>query len=219
MDVGSQVLRDAFDKIHQPVDLHKALASARPSLQSLRKKRILNPTQWGKLYPTISSSVSSANFDITLLILLLRNICDLSPPATGWDSLPPDADTTIEANIARVKFYRNNVYGHVKQASVDEPTFDSYWKDISNALTGLGAGAGYADHISKLKTECMDPDIEEHYKDLLKEWKKDEESTKDKLGDMEGIMGLASVKSSGSSHNQQVMRNKPSLKDPAMALF
>lgn len=199
--------------------VYVGLASARPTLQSLRKERILNATQWGKLYPTISSLVSSANFGITLLVLLLRNICGLSPPATGWDSLPPDADTTIQGNIARIKFYRNNVHGHVKQASVDETTFDSYWKDISNALTGIGAGAGYADHIRKLKTECMDPDIGEHCKDLLKERKKDEESIKDKLGDMEGIMGLASVKSSGSRHNQKVMRNKPSLRDPAMALF
>lgn len=185
--VGTQALRDTFDKIHPPAGLHAALASQQPILQSLRKRRIINPMQWGKLYPTIASSVSSENFDITLLVLLLRNICSLSPPTTGWDSLPLVADTSIEANIARVKYYRNNVYGHASQASVDDSTFDSYWKDISSALVGLGAGVNYVNDISKLRTEGMDPDNEKHYVNLLKEWKKDEDTTKDKLGEIEGM--------------------------------
>lgn len=185
--VGTQALRDTFDKIHPPAGLHAALASQQPILQSLRKRRIINPMQWGKLYPTTASSVSSANFDITLLVLLVRNICSLSPPTTGWDSLPLVADTSIEANIARVKYYRNNVYGHANQASVDDITFDSYWKDISSALVGLGAGANYVNDISKLRTEGMDPDNEKHYVNLLKEWKRDEDTTKDKLGEVEGM--------------------------------
>lgn len=185
--VGTQALRDTFDKIHPPAGLHAALASQQPILQSLRKRRIINPMQWGKLYPTTASSVSSANFDITLLVLLLRNICSLSPPTTGWDSLPLVADTSIEANIARVKYYRNNVYGHASQASVDDSTFDSYWKDISSALVGLGAGVNYVNDISKLRTEGMDPDNEKHYVNLLKEWKRDEDTTKDKLGEIEGM--------------------------------
>lgn len=185
--VGTQALRDTFDKIHPPAGLHAALASQQPILQSLRKRRIINPMQWGKLYPTTASSVSSANFDITLLVLLLRNICSLSPPTTGWDSLPLVADTSIEANIARVKYYRNNVYGHASQASMDDTTFDSYWKDISSALVGLGAGVNYVNDISKLRTEGMDPDNEKHYVNLLKEWKRDEDTTKDKLGEIEGM--------------------------------
>lgn len=185
--VGTQALRDTFDKIHPPAGLHAALASQQPILQSLRKRRIINPMQWGKLYPTTASSVSSANFDITLLVLLLRNICSLSPPTTGWDSLPLVADTSSEANIARVKYYRNNVYGHASQASMDDTTFDSYWKDISSALVGLGAGVNYVNDISKLRTEGMDPDNEKHYVNLLKEWKRDEDTTKDKLGEIEGM--------------------------------
>ena len=114
VDVGTQALRDTFDRVHPPADLHEVLTHppVHPALQSLRKKRILNPTQWGKLYPTISSSLSSANFDITLLVLLLKSICGLSPPTSGWESLPPAEDTSIQANIARVLCYRNDVYSH-----------------------------------------------------------------------------------------------------------
>ena len=193
VDVGTQVLRDIFNRIHPPTHLHGILATsspAHPTLQSLRKRKILNVTQWGELYPTIPSSVSSASFDITLLIVLLRNICGLSVPAStgSWDILPPGSDNSIEANIVRIKYYRNNVYGHASQASVDEPTFHALWLEISNALLALGSAAKYTSAISRLKTECMDPDVEEHYRELLKEWKKDDDSTKDKLEQLEGTL-------------------------------
>ena len=189
VDVGSHALRDTFDRIHPPAGLHSVLAPGTPAhgtLQLLRKKRILNPTQWGKLYPTIPTSVSSASFDVTLLMVLLRNICNLTPPVSGWDNLPSAADTSTEANIARVKYYRNTVYGHATQASVDNKSFNIHWQNISNALVGLG-GVSYGAAINKLKYECMDHDTEEHYRELLLQWKKDEDNIKDKLEDMEGM--------------------------------
>ena len=115
----------------------------------------------------------------------LRNICGLTVPVTGWDSLPPASDTSVEDNIARVKYYRNSVYGHASQASVDDTTFNSLWQDISAALVLLGVDAAA---ITKLKTETMDPDTETHYRELLKEWKKDEDNIKDQLDRIEGII-------------------------------
>ncbi|XP_068733928.1 NLR family CARD domain-containing protein 4-like [Montipora capricornis] len=195
VDVGTQVFRDTFDRIHPPSCLHWILAGKLPTLQSLRKRKILNVTQWGRLFPAISSSVSSASFDITLLMVLLRNICGLSAPAStgSWDILPPAYDNSIESNIARIKYYRNNVYGHATQASVDEPTFLALWLEISNALLALGSAASYTFAISRLKTECMDPDVEEHYRELLKEWKKDDDSTKDKLEQLEEMLKTQGV--------------------------
>ena len=145
---------------------------------------MLNPTQWGKLYPA-HSPVSSATFDITLLTVLLRNICGLSPPVTGWDNLPPATKTGIADDIARMKYYRNTVYGHASQASVDDISFSSYWQEIREALVRLG-GAPFRADINKLEHDCMDPDIEEHYRELMKQWKKDDDSIKDKLEEMEG---------------------------------
>ena len=187
VDGGTKALRHSFDKFHWPANLFNVLKAGSPehsTLQSLKKKRIINATQWGKLYPFPPSSVTSDDFDITLLMVLLRNICGLAAPATGWDSLPPASDTSVEANIARVKYYRNSVYGHASQASVDNPTFNSLWQDISAALVVLGVDAAA---ITKLKTETMDPDTEKHYRELLKEWKKDEDDIKDQLDRTEGI--------------------------------
>ena len=187
VDVGSQALRDTFDTIHPPKGLDTVLGRhpEHATLKSLKSKRVLNATQWGKLYPAIPSSVSSKGFDITLLMVLLRNICKLAPPSTGWDSLPPSTDLSKQANIARLKYYRNTVYGHANQASVDDVAFNNYWLDISTAIVGM-VGAGYGAAISKLKNECMDPDTEEHYRQLLKQWKEDEDNVKEKLQEIEG---------------------------------
>ena len=189
VDAGTQALRETFDRIHPPAGLHLVLAhsTTRTTLQSLRKKRILNPTQWGMLYPAIVSSVTSASFDITLLMVLLRYICDLTPPVSGWDHFPSAADTSIEANIARVKYYRNTVYGHANQASVDDGTFNSQWQDISKALVALG-GARYGTAINKLKNEAMDADIEVGHKKQLMQRKRDGDSIEEILEEVEGML-------------------------------
>ena len=67
---------------------------------------------------------------------------------------------------------------------MDDPTFNLLWNDISAALVTLGVDAAA---ITRLKTETMDPDEEKHYRELLKEWKKDEDNIKDQLNRMEGI--------------------------------
>ena len=191
VDIGSQVLRSTFDKMHPPATLHTVLGSTSvhyATLQSLYKgkKKVLNPRQWGRLYPT-HSPVSSAAFDIKLLTVLLRNICGLSPPVNGWDRLPPTTNISITDDIARVKCYRNIVYGHASQASVDDISFSAYWQEIREALVRLG-GAHFRSEIDNLEHDCMDPDIEEHYRELMKQWREDVDSIKDKVEKTEGNM-------------------------------
>ena len=61
---------------------------------------------------------------------------------TGWDVLPAATDASCEADIARVKYFRNVVYAHAEQASVDDSEFHRHWKDIRDTLVRLG-GVNY----------------------------------------------------------------------------
>ena len=185
VEVSSHVLRETFNKKRPPGNLHTVLSTPKvhDALQELRRRKVLNPSQWGKLYPAMKSSVSSRDFDITLLMVLLRNMCGLVRPYSGWDTLPLAADTTLEADIVRIKCYRNTVYGHASEASIDDPTFSQYWQDIQDALVRLG-GASFQSTIDDLKKECIDPDLEEHYRELLKQWVMDEVSIKERLDEM-----------------------------------
>ena len=180
VDVGTQALRDTFDAIHAPANLQAVLANNETLLQSLKRRKIINATQWGKLFPVIPTAVSSKTFDITLLMILLRNLGGLPSPITGWDTLPAATDISREADIARLKYFRNTVYAHAEQALVDDTTFNAYWQDIRDTLVRLG-GVRYSAAIDNLETECMDPEMEDRYKQLLSEWKKDEDNIKDEL--------------------------------------
>ena len=58
VDVGSDVLRKTFEKKRPTGNLDTVLSS--PSVHKVLlslKKKVLNPQQWGKLYPPIKSSV------------------------------------------------------------------------------------------------------------------------------------------------------------------
>jgi hypothetical protein len=133
---GTQALRAAFDFMYPPSILAAVLNTNKAILQKLRYK-VINPSQWKLLYPS-SGTPDSKNFDVTLLTVLLRNICGLSRPASGWDALPPDSDTSVAANIARIKFYRNQVHAHITTTEIADNEFEDLWLEISKALIGLG---------------------------------------------------------------------------------
>ena len=192
VDVGSEVLGSTFDRIHSPAKLSEVLS--RPLVKSILlgkkgKRKLLNETQENELY-LMSSDVSVCDLDITLLMILLRNICDLSPPrSTGsWDKLPPDSDNSLEANIVRIKYYRNNVYAHAKKASVDDATFEKLWLNISNAILALEESQ--ASVIDSLKTMDMDVDLHERYERALTESVESDVSIKEEFQVVKGMETL-----------------------------
>ena len=186
ISIGSRVLRDTFDSIIPPENLRELLKrdQAHSRLQLLRKKGVLSSFHWSKLYPATPTEVSSASFDIPLLIVLLRTICNLSPPPAGWDTPPLTADTSRESDIARIKYFMNAVYEHSAEGSLSDTVFSSYWQQIRDALVRLG-GADFEDTITGMKHQEMDPLDEEHFKEILKQWRKSEDDIKDKLNELE----------------------------------
>ena len=113
IDGGTAVLRNIFHRYHPPVNLASDLHFNYPILNNLLRRRVLNGHQWDKLFPPGGGMPDSNTFDITLLFLLLTTICSLSIPLTGWHTKPPPGDNTLEANLAPVKFFRNELYGHM----------------------------------------------------------------------------------------------------------
>ena len=169
------MLRNIFDHYHLPVNLASDLNFNYSVLKNLLSKRVLNGHQWEKLFPPGGGVPDSKTFDITLLFLLLTTICGLSPPLTGWHTKPPPGDNTREANLARVKFFRNMLYGHVTSTGVDATSFSSFWHEISTTLHSLGLDQA---EINRLKAERGG---EQDYLDVLIEWADSEEDIKEQL--------------------------------------
>ena len=172
IDGGTTVLRNVFDSYHPPANLAADLNANLPTLSTLLKKRVLRAAQWDKLFPPGGATPDSKTFDITLLFLLLTNICGLALPLLGWHSKPPPTDSSFEANLARIKFFRNELYGHVTSTGVDTPTFNALWQEISAVLVSLGLNQS---EIDRLEAErCGEDD----YLDVLHEWADSEQEVK-----------------------------------------
>ena len=164
IDGGTTVLRNVFNYHHPPANLAADLRANYLILDNLFRRRVLKGHQWDKLFPPGGTAPDSNTFDITLLFLLLTNICGLAPPGTGWHTKPAPSDNSHEANLARVKYFRNELYGHVTSTGVDAHSFSVLWREISAVLVALGLQQS---EVDRLKAERGG---EENYLDALREW-------------------------------------------------
>ena len=170
VDKGTEALRNTFDGIHSPANLSAVLSANKASLLKL-KRRVINDSQWDLLYPPFGDTPDSKTFDVTLLTVLFRNICGL--PKTGWGVMPTDSDRSMQANIVRIRLFRNEVYAHVTSTQVDNATFQSLWKKISQALVDLNI---LKKDIDELKTCPLGP-REKECLGILQDWKLLEEES------------------------------------------
>ena len=179
VDKGGDALRSAFHVIHPPSTL-AAVFNSQISVLNKLQHRVITPSQWDLLFPA-SSRPDSNKFDITLLTILLRNICGLSAPTTGWNVMPPTGETSTSADIARIKIFRNQVYGHIASPQLDDTTFETLWQEISKPLVNLGISQ---QDIDEVKVAPLSPE-EESYIEKLKQWKEREDDILSKLNDVE----------------------------------
>ena len=95
--------------------------------------------------------------------------------------MPPASDTSVSAEILRIKMIRNEVYGHISSAGLDDTKFETLWQEISQPLVNLGIRQ---QDIDELKQTALSPE-EESYIEKLKEWKELEDTLSSKLDDVE----------------------------------
>lgn len=181
-DVGRRVLQDVFDRFHPPSNLQSYLASGHVYAQLIRLKarNVLHSDQWDTLYPPpgAAGSVSSQNFDITLIFLLLRTLCGLTPPKTKWDGEPLDADHSLEADLVRIKICRNELYAHKVEMALTDTELSSNWDKIEAALLRLG-GPSYHAEIQSLKNASIDPEKDKFFEALLCEaWEESQDTVR-----------------------------------------
>ena len=178
-DTATSACRLAFHQTlgypESPVDLcsHFANRKVYAILSKLKTRgRVITQEQWDLLYPHVPLLPNSSNFDITLWMVLLRNICNLPSPSNGWDQDPSASDNTLSANLVRLRLFRNRLRGHIVSTSLSEDDFNTYWQEVENILVALGCPKS---EIDKRKTESLDPSLVKRNNDLLNELKETEE--------------------------------------------
>ena len=221
---GLALLKEVFDSIHPPPNLPAVLSDPviKTQLQTLRGNRVLTHPEWNCLYNPSGPGTygKSIDFDISLLCKLLRAICSLPPPITGWDNLPNSTDHSLGADLVRIRTYRNSIYGHNHSMEITNADFENLWMEISEVLLRIASGISsvrrdeWKKSIEMFFHEPLTPDAKQCV-DELRLWYLIDMDTKDKLQKldekvekmhMEILIVLESLKASGPvvSSSQQV---------------
>ena len=179
---GVRLLREKFDSIHSPSDLPLTLddTATRDSLKGAK----LFKEQWECLYPSPGTFGKSTDFDITLIFRLFRTICNLTAPLTGWNYSPNSTDTSLEADLVRIKNYRNSVYGHNSKMEITDSEFRNLWNEISESLLRIAGSMGAAkrDEWEKAIDALLNAPLTteaQRYVDELQLWYKNDMEVKD----------------------------------------
>ena len=72
-----------------------------------------------------TENVTSKDFDMILLVCLIRNTTTEPAPPTGWDDLPDEVNITKTADVARIKYYRNEYLTHKPRPELSNAEFQT----------------------------------------------------------------------------------------------
>ena len=179
VDNGSEVLRDVILQKVQPDTLDNVILTNMTKINWLHKRRILFDEQYSLL---TEAPPDPEKFDISLLTIILRNICPNVPaPMRGWDSRVPDpTDVSLGADILRLQNVRNTISAHSPNTRVTDVDFENIWSDVSAVIVRIsnhGSLRNIRGRIDAVKTENLDPSSSV-MQTLLKvfcEWQKHDE--------------------------------------------
>ena len=186
IDGGTEVMRLQFDKKIPPSELPKKLQKIK---NVWKLQNVITAPMRETLFPDDNTYGKSADFDISLLMVLLRNIGGLQPPQStnSWKDEPSDNDHSLEADIVRLKLYRNKIFAHVRSCSIIKSDFENFAKKIGESLIRLG-GKEWKHKVEEILNEPLSQD-ESIYKDGLEKWYKNDTEMKDIIMDIKGEVG------------------------------
>ena len=168
VDGGTHVLRKFLDAVYpEPRLLANELKKKRTKL-----KGVIFKEQYEMLFPT-SGLPDSKKFDITLLHLLIREVCYLPAPLTGWHKMPADDDQSLEANIAKIKCFRNELC-HSVSTGIPNEEFEDKWNTIASSLEAIKIGV-YRKKIQALKNDSIDHETHKRVDEEVEKWQQFQE--------------------------------------------
>ncbi|XP_061190483.1 uncharacterized protein LOC133198405 [Saccostrea echinata] len=170
----TDVLRDILRKELSPFNLSRAV---KIWVDHKRDKNAKNPLSKQQTYlifppPTKQYGGDYSDFDVTILYLLLRNVCNITEHTAGWGKQPNSGDRSVSANIERIRLIRNKYYGHTSDFFLAESDFRQEWRNIHDIIVELesylGSSTTYQDAVNEIKTCYMDPELKRCYIDILR---------------------------------------------------
>lgn len=116
----------------------------------LKDSNILFASQKEILYPSSKDKHTDLKeMDLSLLYILLRNICNIMPPVNNWGDTPLTTDRSIGACIDRIRVKRNVLFAHASIGSTATDSFENNWGYLKKNLVRIGTEYNFAEKYEK----------------------------------------------------------------------
>ncbi|XP_036205973.1 E3 ubiquitin-protein ligase DZIP3 isoform X4 [Myotis myotis] len=138
---GTDIVRKIFDEALPPPLLKKELLIHKKLLEPYYKHLWTNHPlggAWHLLYPPKKKLPQSKQFDLYLLLALIKHLHVFPAPKNGWNMEPPSSDRSKSADILRLCKYRDLLLSEILMNGLTESQFNSIWKKVSDTLLRLG---------------------------------------------------------------------------------
>ena len=182
MDPCTDQLRDLLRSFIPPANFStviQTMMSRLPRLTEPQRKLIMPDSG--------SYSGNYDDMDISLLYILLRNLCGIQEHIKGWGNSPDSADRSLSANIERLRLARNRC-GHFT-GGMSNADFIQVWSEIRAAVVDLDKTLGiankYQEVVDFVQNDTMDPVRDKHYMDKLLNQMKELEIIMEKVDSLE----------------------------------
>lgn len=127
------LFRDILSRYIKPIYLRSQLDNNKQKLVN-----IFNKQQQNLIYPaTGNTSLTTKEFDITIIYILLRNICNIPPHKAGWGNPPAKSDNSIAAGIEKIRLTRNLILAHSTNGMIEDPVFEKHWNDLKDVVVQI----------------------------------------------------------------------------------
>ena len=190
MNPCTDQLRDLLRFYIPPANFNTVIQTVKSRLQRLTdpQRRLILP----------SSGVYSGNYDdmdISLLYILLRNICGIQAHNKGWGNTPDSADRSVSANIERLRLARNRC-GH-STGRMSNAEFNQVWSEIRAVVVDLDKalviGNKYQKVVDFVRNDTMDPVRDKHYMDKFLNQMKELDSIMEKVDNLKSGYHLVCI--------------------------
>ena len=189
MDPCTDQLRDLLRFYIPPANFNTLIQTVKSQLPRLTEpqRKLILP----------NSGVYSGNYDdmdISLLYILLRNVCGIQAHNQGWGNTPDSTDRSVSANIERLRLARN-LCGH--SGTISNAEFNQVWSEIRAVVVDidkyLGIGNKYQEAVDFVRNDTMDPVRDRHYMDKLLNQMKELESIMKKVDNLKSGYHLVCI--------------------------
>lgn len=137
LEICKKLLQEVLRQHVSEKDVHKLLnnpAKKRRLVPFLRKLHLEST-----LYPKTGVFHGSyADFDVSLLYILIRNLIEIPDHKTGWGNEPDIKDNSTSANVERIRILRNKyMYAHSSKNHLTDREFKMEYEQLISCIKGI----------------------------------------------------------------------------------